>query len=475
MVKQVEVNKKRNFKTPQQEAKIYELSYKKFAEQSCKKIKWAVGMYDEWRLNRMKEIYCPQEIVKCDLSLISEFSQTDLSFALSRFITEIKKLDNTDYPPNTLREIIVMVQMHLHQNGMYWKLLDGNNFQTLRNVLDNTMKERTAKGLGVRRSSEVISLSQEDKMFQCGALGDSNPEQLLRTVIYMLGLHLALRGGVEHHKLRRPGFSSQITTEIEESSGREMIVYKEDPLQKTNQGGLGCRNDTKIVKVFTSSNVQRCPVRILSKYLGLLPQSKSCGKLYLRPKKKPFPSVWYCDQPYGKNRIASNVKELCRMANISGKYTNHSLRATSASQMYQCNIPEQVIKEITGHRSECVRTYKKTNVNLLKEASATIAGGECSKNDDKVVKTEAKKHGCEYSPEQKERLDQSLNACQIIKNVVKTRMEIRNKEKLMKKGVSKVARRIVKSQKKKICEKFRKSSGNKHMVLDINLNLNVKK
>ena len=54
----------------------------------------------------------------------------------------------------------------------------------------------------------------------------------------MMGLHLALRGGIEHLRLRlrRPGFDCQIVMEIDELTGKEILVYTEDPLQKTNQG-----------------------------------------------------------------------------------------------------------------------------------------------------------------------------------------------------------------------------------------------
>ena len=41
------------------------------------------------------------------------------------------------------------------------------------------MKQRTAKGLRIRKSCEIISLSHEDKMFATGALGEGDPEQLL--------------------------------------------------------------------------------------------------------------------------------------------------------------------------------------------------------------------------------------------------------------------------------------------------------
>jgi integrase len=37
---------------------------------------------------------------------------------------------------------------------------------------------------------------------------------------------------------------------------------------------------------------------------------------------------------------------------ISGKsLTNHSLRATGATRLFEANVPEKLIQERTGHRS----------------------------------------------------------------------------------------------------------------------------
>ena len=99
------------------------------------------------------------------------------------------------------------------------------------------MNERTAIGLGVKQSSDVISLSNENKLFEIGEFGSNNPQQHLNTVIYMVGLYFALQGGVEHQHLRRSGFRSQIEF-VTDDRGVERVVYKEDPLQKTMQGGI---------------------------------------------------------------------------------------------------------------------------------------------------------------------------------------------------------------------------------------------
>ena len=49
-------------------------------------------------------------------------------------------------------------------------------------------------------------------------------------------------------------------------------------------------------------------------------------------------------------------------AGINGYKTNHSLRATAATRLYQAGVDEQLIMEKTGHRSlEGMRSYKRTN------------------------------------------------------------------------------------------------------------------
>ena len=59
---------------------------------------------------------------------------------------EIRKVNGSEYPPNTIRELVIMLQMYLNECGLFWKLLDWPQFINLRNVVDNTMKERYSIG-----------------------------------------------------------------------------------------------------------------------------------------------------------------------------------------------------------------------------------------------------------------------------------------------------------------------------------------
>ena len=139
---------------------------------------WAVNLYRDWRQNRISIPGANVQLFNADLRFLENFNKAELCFALCRFFREVKKLDGRDYPPNTVRELVIMIQMYLHENGVFWKLFDDNEFASLRNVVDNTMKERHSVGLGVRKSSEIISLDHEDKLFSTSVLGESNPLQL---------------------------------------------------------------------------------------------------------------------------------------------------------------------------------------------------------------------------------------------------------------------------------------------------------
>ena len=328
--KKKQTKKAREFKIPEKEETIEQFSKKQFAPQSKHKIMWVVNLYSDWRRNRIAVPGVCYQIVQANLEMLYTFTQGDLCYSLSRFIREVKKLDGSDYPPNTVRDLVLMIQIYLHENSIYWKLLDNPEFVMLRNVLDNAMKERHGQGLGVHRSSDIITLDNKELMFNKGVLGDEFPLQLLGTVIYMVGMRCALRGGNEHNNLRRPGFQSQFMFERDQH-GIERLVYREDTLQKTNWGGLQCKGRNKIVYVYPASTIRRCPVYFLKKYIGLMPDSKCCKKLYLRCKKYPTPATWYCDQPYGVNKIKATVKEICKEAGIEGHFTNHSLRATCAT------------------------------------------------------------------------------------------------------------------------------------------------
>ena len=210
-----------------------------------------------------------------------------------------------------------------------------------------------------KRQAEPISQQEEETLWQQGLLGDKDPQVLLDTMVFCNGLYFALRSGREHRQLRlRPCQIQLIEGE------RPYLQYTED-ISKNRPGGIKGRNvKPKIVLHHANTeNPERCFVRLFKKYIELCPTTPSeMDAFYLQPAAKPTETRWYTSKPLGHNKLTKTMARLCEAAGIEGFKTNHSLRATTATRLYQSGVDEQLVMERTGHRSiDGVRNYKRTS------------------------------------------------------------------------------------------------------------------
>ena len=311
------------------------------------------------------------------LKSLVDMSTVEMVHALSRFIIEVHKKNGSEYPAETLYEIVVSLQLWLHMRGKHVKFLDDDEFIAVRNCLDNRMKELSKQGYAQpRNQAGVITVEQENDMWLRKILGSETPKQLVDTLLYLFGVHFAMRAGVEHRSLR-VGEKSQITLHME--NGLRFLLYKED-VSKSNQGGLDHRKiKPKIVRAYENvTNPDHCIVNLYLKYLSVRPEGLTTDDFYLRPLARPRGNVWYSSQPIGKNTLTKIVGEMAKKAGIEGKITNHSLRASSASRMYNNNVDEQLICKVTGHRSNAVRSYKRTCDEQHQAISKILYGNEAN-------------------------------------------------------------------------------------------------
>ena len=178
---------------------LEELSHKNFSPETLKKIKCVTKMYREWRIYRHS---LGLEHISCDLDKKDTINYDGLIFALTRFITEVKKLDGSEFPPKTLYDSMICVQFHLETLGFGWKLLNDPLFKDVKFMLDNLMEIRTANGIGVSvKQAQFLSETDEQYLWSLGLLGNHTPQALLDTVIFMIGKGFALQAGKEHQQL----------------------------------------------------------------------------------------------------------------------------------------------------------------------------------------------------------------------------------------------------------------------------------
>ena len=163
-------------------------------------------------------------------------------------------------------------------------------------------------------------------------MGKHNLKQLCDTVLFLIGINLALRGGKEHKKLRRPRFNPQIQVSTD-NDGVKCLKYFADPKSKTNQGDLtGKLHEPKVVHVYANPNRSRCLLTLYKKYTGLLPKTMKYPDLYMYGKKTPLPNQWFDDRCLGINTVRATVKRLCSLAGFE-KGTDQKIVGNSFQPM----------------------------------------------------------------------------------------------------------------------------------------------
>ena len=160
------------------------------------------------------------------------------------------------------------------------------------------------------------------------------------------------------------------------------MVYREDSVTKTNDGGLNhMRKQRKVVWVYPSNNKVRCPVRLTEKYMSLCPSVTPKTKkfnFYLQSLEKPSFNQWYGEQVVGLHTLSKTVKELLKSSKLNGFFTNHSLRRTGTTRLFQKGVDRKLVKEFTGHVSDAVDKYQITSDEQRETISKIIRGEKCT-------------------------------------------------------------------------------------------------
>ena len=133
-------------------------------------------------------------------------------------------------------------------------------FKEIRNTLDNVMKERTCAGIKGRPECDVVTENHEQILWKKGILGESNPDQLRRTIFFLYGLWFGLCGGQEHSELQ---CYPDCQINIIQIEGKDALIYCEY-YSKTRQGGIADRTpkDPKVCYAFCSGYCPRCFIEL---------------------------------------------------------------------------------------------------------------------------------------------------------------------------------------------------------------------
>ena len=139
----------------------------------------------------------------------------------------------------------------------------------------------------------------------------------------------------------------------------------------------------------------RCFVRLFKLYNSKCPKDHPPDALYLTPLR----NVWSSKVPLGHNLLSKVVGTLMKDTGYEGHYTNHSVRVTCASRLFDAEVDEQLILARATHSStDDVRTYKWASTKLQELISDALnlisdSGASAKCKCQERVKVELESHG----------------------------------------------------------------------------------
>ena len=167
----------------------------------------------------------------------------------------------------------------------------------------------------------------------------------------MFFLHLGHRGRQECRQLRWGDI-----TVGEDEHGR-YLAFKE----RTTKTRQGVSNEARVAppKAYQNDDdPKRCPIKLYELYTKCRPQSMfgDDTPFYLSInnmiKDKSNHKAWFKCSAMGKNSLGNLMKGMVLEAGVSGRFTNHTARKTSITNLLQAGVPPTAIKHISGHKSE---------------------------------------------------------------------------------------------------------------------------
>ena len=194
-----------------------------------------------------------------------------------------------------------------------------------------------------KKSAKVVNSEHEKLLWEKNLLGYSTPKVLQRTVFFYVGLNFALRGVQEQHDLV-PAQFSRVPADRKVYDASVYYEYTEF-LSKNNQHRFKDINSkNKCVRAYAIPGSECCLVKLLDFYMPLLP---SDSPYFYMQGLENFPSdsskFAYKKQRVGVNTLKNMLPDLSQKSGIGVHYTNHSLRATSLTRMFNNGLPEKDI------------------------------------------------------------------------------------------------------------------------------------
>lgn len=295
---------------------------------------------------------------------------SELDVLLSDFIVSVRKTNDEEYEPSSIRGMISSYDRHLRKKS-YGACIIGSNsteFNKTRDALKAKQRDLKSQGKGSKpyRASPITD-DEIETLYATRLLGNSSPNSVLNTLWYLNTLHFGMRGGSTEHRAMCWG---DVVLKHDAEVDLDFLEYHER-ITKTRTG-----EDIRNVRpcpprmYATPQNPERCPVAIHCFYEAKRPGDfcNANDPYYLaavtNDKTPDVRDRWYLRAPVGRNKLDNMMRGMSKRANLPGyeRLTNTSVRKSLVQKMTDNQVPDSLQVYVTGHKNtQSLNNYRTLN------------------------------------------------------------------------------------------------------------------
>ncbi|KAM8736654.1 zinc finger MYM-type protein 4-like isoform 2-T2 [Acanthopagrus schlegelii] len=272
---------------------------------------YGVKAWKSWvqQRNKQQREDIKEDVIECD--------STELSFALSRFIKEVRRPNGETYSPDSIFYLCLGIQQHLFMKGRIENIFTDELYSQFATEISGMLQLWKPKLLssGGVASSRVI----ESYLWECKQLGAYSPIVLLNTLLFFCTKNFRFTTLAQHQSLSFTNFT-RCSKPCSRAGKVHYLRYQRSrtaPSRREETERLRKRQSEEegdLEMLENVTNPLQCPVRLYEFYLSRCQESvkKRTDVFYLQPEQivHTHSSHWYTSQPLEATTLQSMLTRI---------------------------------------------------------------------------------------------------------------------------------------------------------------------
>uniref|UniRef100_A0A3B4YN85 Zinc finger MYM-type protein 4-like n=1 Tax=Seriola lalandi dorsalis TaxID=1841481 RepID=A0A3B4YN85_SERLL len=274
---------------------------------------YGVKAWKSWVQQRNKqpqELDIKEDILQCD--------SAELSFALSRFVREVRRPNGETYSPDSIFYLCLGIQQYLFMQGRIQNIFTDELYSQFATEITGMLQLWRPKLLPI---GVVSSRVEESYLWECKQLGAYSPIVLLNTLLFFCTKTFHFTTLAQHQSLSFINFTRR--SKACNRTGKVHYLQHQrsssaTPSREDTESRAENEGDMEMLENVT--NPLHCPVRLYEFYLSRCPESvkKRTDVFYLQPEQNvhTHSSHWYTAQPLEGTTLQSMLTRILAVREV---------------------------------------------------------------------------------------------------------------------------------------------------------------